>query len=241
MVSDLHNNVRSISTYLIDSTDLTQTYWQQLESIVNQESLLQRPFNSIKIAVWNKFSSLVPADFFSADNLQLYLKHIATIPDHYHYFSDKISEINGHNVFAVRSEIAAFIKNHFPIADFFHGTTAMIHSLFETRKLSDQPTIYAHLQKNTLHLLCLNNRQLQFSNSFSYRSSTDLLYFILLVYNQFKFSQEAVPLFISGNVDEGDEIHMMLKKYISNLSFIPRTTLLKFGLQFKDLQFLYLL
>ena len=95
-------------------------------------------------------------------------------------------------------------------------------------------TVFAHFLKDKLHLALFEKRQFIYYNSFSYTSANDVLYYVLLVYNQFKLETAVTPLYLSGHILENSEIFKILFRYITELRFMPEPSFLKFSKKFSE-------
>ena len=59
-----------------------------------------------------------------------------------------------------------------------------------------------------------------FSNQFPFATEKDFLYYVMLVYSQFKLNPEETPLHISGQLVRESAIFKNLYRYIRNISFL---------------------
>jgi len=75
-----------------------------------------------------------------------------------------------------------------------------------------------------LFIFYFHEGQVVFCNSYAYQTPRDALYFLLLVFDQFRLGTEYTPLWIMGQYTEQSELHRQIKRYIKSLQYIQLPT-----------------
>ncbi|MFK8101225.1 MAG: DUF3822 family protein, partial [Saprospiraceae bacterium] len=129
-------------------------------------------------------------------------------------------------------DILLILKNSFPAADIFHSASAL---LLGQNKASEQlvdESVYVNVSNDYLQLSYFNGKEFIFNNSFHFRTAKDFIYYILLIYEQFKLKPEIVPLTISGQLIEDSQIYKIIFRYIRHIHFSQAPGFLRFGAAF---------
>jgi hypothetical protein len=82
-------------------------------------------------------------------------------------------------------------------------------------------------------MLVFDNNTLQFSNSFTYRNISDILYYILNVLKNLGLKQEET-INLSGQVERYDDLFSNLSLYIRNVKFSEPSGNFTFSYVFND-------
>ena len=73
------------------------------------------------------------------------------------------------------------------------------------------------------------------SNSFTFTSKEDFVYFILLAYDQLKFNPEQDPIYFLGDISKSSPIYQICWQYVRNIHFIDRTEGISAGSDFDQM------
>lgn len=80
-------------------------------------------------------------------------------------------------------------------------------------------------------LMILENKKLIFSNSFSYTTKEDFIYYILFTAEQLLLNTEEFELYFMGEIKAESEIYTIAYTYIKNIFFLESKNSI-----FKDLE-----
>lgn len=77
--------------------------------------------------------------------------------------------------------------------------------------------IYLHITPGFALFFCMHEGRPVYSNQFNYTGKEDLLYYVLLVYQQLDLNAMEFPLIVSGLVDSDSQLYQMLFQFVSNI------------------------
>ena len=128
----------------------------------------------------------------------------------------------------------AVIKKQFPTAKFYNNATPYL--LGCRKSVDDERThnLFVHFTPKNIYISLFEKKNLLFSNSFKYQTAGDVLYYILLTYNQHNLDPVQQPLNISGQLLDNSEIYKTLFRYIGNLKFVQFPNFLNFSRKFNE-------
>lgn len=190
---------------------------------------LNLAYDHISIIWLTKKASLIPSDLFSealaTDSFQLC---------HSLLKSEIISwnictELNAHIVYAIPSDLPVFLESQFPNSETSHQTLSFYQRVLSHSIDGKHPKVFVEVYDNFFDAFIPDSGQKYFSNNFSFKDETDMVYFILNIYKQQKLNTEYSQLHISGKIDETNKAFQTLKRYIKGICIdnIPNESLSK--------------
>ncbi|MDP6908755.1 MAG: DUF3822 family protein [Flavobacteriales bacterium] len=89
--------------------------------------------------------------------------------------------------------------------------------------------------QNRFALVASKEGKLLFSNWFSSSKEEDVLYFLMATLEGLNILHTEVSVVLNGQIEKNDDLHSLLGKYISKLSFASLPATLKYSYSFKEL------
>ena len=77
--------------------------------------------------------------------------------------------------------------------------------------------IYVNINKSYLNIIVFKGRELNYSNTFNYKSKDDILYFVLFVIEQNKLVNNKTKIKLIGEEEILTQYHKYLSKFIKNV------------------------
>jgi hypothetical protein len=191
----------------------------KIEEIFKNDANLQHDFSSITVIHQNNLATLVPNLYFKKENLAQYLNfNIKTLATDFISF-DEIETLNAKNVYVPYVNINNYLFQNFGEFEYKHHISVLIKKLLKTTS-TIQKTMFVNVSKTTLDVVVLHNKNLVLSNSFSYETKEDFIYYILFVVEQLALNTEEFPLFFTGAIESTSEIYKIAFQYIRNVAFL---------------------
>lgn len=200
---------------------------EALRRILGQEPLFTLPFRYVRYGFANTQLTLVPRRLFQVDDLAAYFKLLLP-PGDYVYRSEALPEFDCNLVYALEASALRICHRYFPNGAEVHLGGALLRN-------------FNHITAGTDHAICVNMRHqlvqicvferqnLRYYNSFIWQHPNDLLYAVLLVYDQFRLSPIETPLQVAGNLLEDSEAYRVLNRFIRKIEFVPLPGNFKMG------------
>ncbi|HMO38718.1 MAG TPA: DUF3822 family protein [Saprospiraceae bacterium] len=195
-----------------------------------QDEYFRQSYRAIRIAVAAPAFTFLPARLYNPAEKTTYLQHLTATDREMAFRNDDIKTLAATNVYALRRDTVETLQKHLPGARIFHIATAITAGLLAHEALAAHTTsLHIHIHEGKLFLLLLHKKELQFVNVFSYQSARDFLYYVMLVFDQFKLDPEETPAFIAGQLIKDSEIYPLLYRYIRQLQFLPMPAFIQNG------------
>ena len=206
--------------YLFKEKKITpESLLKKIEELFKTDSYLQKDFSSVSVVHQNNLSCLVPNTYFSEDKLSEYLNfNIKTLTSDFITFDD-IQSIKAKNVYIPYVNINNFLFQNFGEFEYKHHLTIFIEKLISINN-SDKKVVYVNVSSDSFDVVVIQNKQLYFSNSFSFETKEDFIYYILFTFEQLKLDVEEIQLYFTGDIELESELYTITYQYIRNVLFL---------------------
>jgi len=218
------NETVYFSEYEFDEKQGTpENLLKQIEAIFKTDIQLQKDFSSVLVIHQNDLFTLVPNAYFSEDKLLEYLDfNIKTIATDFITF-DNIESMNAKNVYVPYVNINNYLFQNFGEFEYKHHLTILIEKLISL-PASKERKVYINVSKENFDVVILQNKKIEFSNSFSFETKEDFMYYILFTFEQLKIDVEEVKIYFTGAIDIETEIYKITYQYVRNIFFLESTS-----------------
>ena len=176
-----------------------------------------RSVNKVKLIVDNNLSTLVPESLFDKKLCLEYLKYNVRLVKNDSASFDNIDEIEAVNVYLPYTNVNNYLFDNFGSFDYYHYSTLFIKKCIKSsHKIKNSTNL--NFRGDCFDIVIFKNKKLMFHNSFNYKTKEDVLYFILSSFLQNKLKFEKTYLFVSGEIDENDDVFVFLKSFHRKIS-----------------------
>jgi hypothetical protein len=220
ITNNISEEILYFSEYVFKEKKTTpESLLKKIEELFKTDSYLQKDFSSVSVVHQNNLSCLVPNTYFSEDKLSEYLNfNIKTLTSDFITF-DEIQSIRAKNVYIPYVNINNFLFQNFGEFEYKHHLTQLIEKLIFINN-SDKKVVYVNVYSDSFDVVVIQNKQLYFSNSFSFETKEDFIYFILFTFEQLKLDAEEIQLYFTGDIELESELHTITYQYIRNVLFL---------------------
>ncbi|MCC6460382.1 MAG: DUF3822 family protein [Saprospiraceae bacterium] len=193
-----------------------------LRRVLRDEPLFALPYGRVICALEHHQTTLVPRRLFQHGALANYFKLLLP-PGEYTYTYDELSELDAYLVYASNAAQIKLLYEFFPHARHRHLAASLLR--YWRQAAGDQEhRMFLNLRHQSAQLAVFERQNLLFYNAFSFPSASDLLYFVLLAYEQFRLRPADIPLVVSGTILSDSELYRVLYRFIREIQFAPAPT-----------------
>jgi len=189
-----------------------------LRHVFGSEPVFSYPFERVRCAFFNLNATLVPRRLFDADDLAAYFK-ILLRPAEYEYRYDELPEFDCFLVYAIEPLVARMCGQYFPEAQLSHLAVPLLKNLRGVAR-RDDCEVFVNIRNQAAQVFVFDRQNLVFYNAFQYSKPSDLLYFVLLAYEQFRLNTSEITLTLCGNLVEDSDTFRLLYRYIQQVRFL---------------------
>jgi len=202
---------------------------EELEQVIDQEDLLALPYRLVKIGMVGLKAALVPARLYNDDERHTYLDELSANRTEGELVIDDLDVLKIKVVHQIGQQEATMLRARFPNCQFFNAATPFLAGAFYTLPSEANEIAFASFDNHTFQIAVFDRGNLLFHNSFPCTSAGDILYFVLLAFEQYGLDPMSVPLVLSGQVVEDSEIYKTLYRYILDITFLSDIPFVQFG------------
>lgn len=200
----------------------SKDYIDWLDRIFVHTYLLKEKFNKVLLLVGGIKYTLMPAPVFNPSHARKYLDFNHPPEQEEVVSFDMIKSPESNLVYTIPGNLNSWIVNHFPNSRRFHVCSSLIRNFYmHFRGGSPVTRVLVNVQARHADIVVLKDSGFHYCNSFLYSIVTDLLYYLLFVYEQLKINTEESLLFLSGAISTDSELNRLLKTYIRYVELIP--------------------
>jgi len=192
-------------------------------------------WTSVTCAIAHNKFTLIPSALFDAENKESLLGFNHEVKKGEEIISNTLHNLEAKNLFTVSKIFVSEIRKHFQNANFIHSSTSFIEGLLVQNKNNQGKKVFANFYSDYLEVAILDGRELLFSNAFKYKTSEDIAYYILFVYEQLRLNPETIELILTGEIEKTAKEHSLLYTYIRNVKFASLPESFKYSYRFEEI------
>ncbi len=201
----------------------TTMYVDHIAKTIDEKPWLVAEFKNRLVIYNSKTYTLVPDPLFDSDKKAKYLEFVHKVQPEDVVFSSKLQSIDSHLVFGINKEVFNELNNWFPNTRLLHHAGALLESILPVFKHAEpSDVVFVNVSKRLMDILVLRDNKLHFINSFEWRASSDIVYFLLFVLDQHSLNPGKINVLLMGEIEPGDENHQLIGKYVRNVDFLTR-------------------
>lgn len=190
---------------------------QEARQIFQETPIFKLPFKTKYVALFHPNTTLVPRRLFQHAALPGYFKLMLKSTDLVFGY-DELPEFDAYLVYATEKSQGALFSRFFPEAKIRHLAVPMLR-YFRSLAGLESHIIFVNLRHQVAQILVFERQNLLLYNTFQFTTATDLLYYVLLAYDQFRLSPKEIPLTLSGNIIKESELYQNLYRFIREIRF----------------------
>ncbi len=214
----------SFNKYLSFNQDASPEYVLfEIKKCYEQYPLLNQPISDLKIIHRNMLNTFVPQSLFDVNQLNTYLKLNTRVFETDYFSYDEIEALKMVNVYVPLVNINNYFYDRYGEFTFHHASSIWIEKTIKQANLDINPSMHVYIHENQMDVVVLENKNLLLFNSFAVTTPEDIIYYILFVAEQLTLNPEQFKLYLSGNINENDEIFKWCFTYVRHV-FINKTT-----------------
>ena len=210
---------RTLHSFPFDPQRNSYVLTKKLKSLFEDESILQLKYKEVVIAHGDERFTLVPEHLFDDKASLQYLELNHTISGQDNIQIDTLKHLAAKRIYAVPNDMEDLLKGYFPDARLMHSSTPLCTAISKQNEFEEADQIYVHVQSEFIEIMLFRNKDMKYDNRFRYRSTSDLIYFVLFVYERLSLNPSKVQLTFIGNVHPDGEVSIEAKQFIQNIRF----------------------
>lgn len=197
------------------------TVTDRISEVITNYSLAKRKFEKVNILILNNKFSIIPEVFEEEGNLKKNLHFSTGEKDIKQTLKHKLNSISFSYFYD--DNTISFLEKTFPHSTIYHHGAIAV-SIFIEHALFSHCDVWLNIHKSEIEILVKENNALMFYNMFLYKTTEDILYFLLFSFEQLNLKPDYTRLVISCNTHVDEEPIKSISKYIKNVRLLHRDT-----------------
>ncbi|MBN1338394.1 MAG: DUF3822 family protein [Bacteroidales bacterium] len=164
--------------------------------------------------------TLVPEALFDSQNPEAYTKLSFNLQKDQTIMWDKIPEINAFNLYPLPPEVLKLAREVFQNAGIFSFPTVFIAGILSRYK--NRPggqRVFLNLRDGLMDIVALKGNRFEYFNTFDFKADTDVIYFLIFVFEQLGINPEEAELSLSGMIDHRSGLYELIQRYVRDVRF----------------------
>ena len=215
----------TFTSFLEEEANTSLSLTANLKNLFNAHEELKLKYKSVKVIVSNKRFTNIPIDIFDENQMADLFYYNHTKQTNETLLFNKGTESSIVNLYGVDKSAFQFLKTIFPEAKFYSQYFLLNEYFTAKSRFGNTKKMYVSFSSSHIDIYCYERGNLLMLNTFDAKQQEDRLYYIFAVWKQLYFDQQRDELFLSGTIKDKEAILKELKRYILQVSVIPKTNI----------------
>lgn len=188
-----------------------------ISEIIQKDDFLTKPYRKVRIITPSQKFTLVPSPLYDPAKKDEYFTFNQRLEPGRKIFSNRIQDPDSFVIFSVQEAMHELFTEVYPGVDPCIHIVPLFDHISHARKSVSGNYIHIHVERDYFNLIIFSSK-LEFCNTFSYRNISDILYFVMNVFNKLAIRQEQT-VFFSGLTEKYDELSSNFSIYVRTVKF----------------------
>ena len=215
----------TFASFLEEEANTSLTLTANLKRIFNEHEELKLSYKSVKVIIANKRFISIPPEIFDEEQMAdlFYYNHSKHTNETLLF--NKGIESPVVNIYGIDKSAFQLIKTIYPDVQFY-SQYFLLNEYFTARsRFGNTKKMYVSFSSSYIDIYCYERGNLLLLNTFDAKFQEDRLYYLFAVWKQLEFDQQRDELFLAGTIKDKEAILKELKRYILQVSVIPKTNI----------------
>lgn len=223
---------------MIRSTDAESNKYlsaSDIKDLISHDDFLTRMYKKVKVVMPSPKFTLVPAPLFDPAKKEEYFTFNLNRGDNEMIASNRVADPDSFVIFSEPASLYEIPGQFWPGVFPFHHTKPLLNQLSHKSRSMSGNYVHVHVEKEFFNIFIYSGGNLIFSNTFTYRNISDILYFVLNIFKSKGIGNDETIHF-SGLTGKFDDISSGFAMYIRNLKFTEPSGNFTFSYVFNELE-----
>jgi hypothetical protein len=187
-----------------------------LKEMITNHSLAEIPFYKVLVAYDQPFHTLVPSQYYREGEAGTVLRSLFGVNGSSAVIAEAINEWQVYNLYAVSKEVYEWVNQQFKSSSSWNQFTVGIR---QAQPADSADLLLVDLRTTDFTVIVFGNRKLLLTQTYSYQTPEDVIYYLLGICERFNLSQQKAELAVSGLLDENSALYKELYQYFIHIQF----------------------
>lgn len=206
-----------------------------ITEFISKDDFLTRKFKKTRIVLPSGTFTTVPAPLFDPGKKDKYFSFNHRTEPGNIILTNKNTDPELYVVFSVPRSIYDAIRLFYPETHPYAHLIPLLNHISKEKRSIHGNYVHVHIERDYFNLVIFQNNELKFCNAFRYRNISDILYFVMNVFNKLDIKQEEV-IYFSGLTEKYDDLSSNFSIYIRTIKFAEPSGNFTFSYVFNDIE-----
>jgi len=219
----IENKSKEIVSYYSSSfhaDNSTEDYCFEIKKILKKNITLSLNYSKTKILIDSYNTVIIPESLYKEKETQTLFSLNFDIFDEKILYN-KIPNLGIYNCYSIPFCLEGLLTSFFETASIYSSATPILRFSNQENKISN---IILYFSKRHFDIFYFKNTELQMTNNFFFKTKEDLLYYLLLAFEQLKLSPKEQDVTIIGDLDPKTTDFHFLEDFFKNIQFANQET-----------------
>lgn len=208
---------------------------ENIKDFINRDDFLQQKYKKTWIVLPSSKFTVVPAPLFDPAKKDEYFRFNHQVDSNEIILSNRTNDPDLYIIYAFPRPILEIAKGFYPgVHPCSHLSPLLDHISRERRNVHGN-YIHIHIERDFFNLIIFEGNNFVFSNTFRYRNISDILYYVLNVFEKLSIKQEET-IHLSGMAERYDDLTSAFSIYIRSVKFAEPRGNFTFSYVFNDIE-----
>ncbi len=213
--------------------DNSENFNDTIMSIFSESEILKSNFEDFRIFVFSKNVTIIPNTFFNLERCNEYLKFNSGEENTNNIFSCDTS-FESTLAFSLNLETNNLLST-LNYKTLYHHASSLLK---EAQIICLQKEIFSGVLINILsqyvEVAVIKDNKLELFNVFQYQTENDLCYYLVYLFDLFKFDKEKCPIVISGIIKKNDSRIIKVEEFFKKIQYSKTSTQHVYSYRFNE-------
>ena len=211
--------------------DVSYSMTANLKKMIQATEELKHVYAQTNVLIDTQRVTPVPFDIFEDEQTEALFHHNFQPRDNETILCNILGKSNIALLFGMDRHAHQLLCEQFPQARIFANVSPLIEFFVQKARESNCRRLYAHIQPHGMNVFAFDKGKLLLTNTFHCKQTADQVYYLLYVWQQLGFSQEKDQLYLTGKMENQEELLTELNKFLRQVMLLPTENHLPFDLQ----------
>ena len=195
----------------------------QIKSIFKTNDLFKLDFAQVVFVIRNRHFTFIPSPFFEIGNADSYLKASSYYNQNLKTSHKIIESVKAINVFQYDPEIIDYLHHYYSKGTVTHHHNVLIEGFSLLTRFNISNQVFVNLTDTFFDVVVFIKSKFVFANSFYFKTSEDVVYYLLFSLEQLGLNAKSSKVSLLGNkVDE--QLNDKIAEYFNAVERLPLTS-----------------
>lgn len=198
----------------------SEDYCFEIKKILKKAPALSLDYDKTKILIDSYNTTVVPEALYKEEETQnLFDLNFDIFEEK--ILCNKIPNLSIYNCYSIPFCLHELLTSFFETASLYSSATPILQNLSQEDKTSN---IILYFSKRHFDIFYFKSKELQMTNNFFFKTKEDLLYYLLLAFEQLKLSPKEQEVTILGDLDTKASEFDFLQEFFKKIQFSNQKT-----------------